>query len=65
MRPNMGTPDRLLRIMVASVITALYFTGVLQGTLGVVLLILAGVFVLTSFIGYCPLYTLFGIRTRK
>ncbi|HEY0978935.1 MAG TPA: DUF2892 domain-containing protein [Flavobacteriales bacterium] len=61
----MGTPDRLLRIMVASVITALYFTGVLQGTLGVVLLILAGVFVLTSFIGYCPLYTLFGIRTRK
>lgn len=65
MRPNMGNTDRLLRIVAAIVIAVLYFTGVLQGMLGIVLLVLAGVFVLTSFVSFCPLYTLFGIRTRK
>ncbi len=61
----MGSTDRLLRIVAAIVIAALYFTGVLHGTLGIVLLVLAGVFVLTSFVGFCPLYLPFGIRTRK
>ncbi len=61
----MGSADRLLRIVAAIVIAALYFTGVLHGTLGIVLLVLAGVFVLTSFVGFCPLYLPFGIRTRK
>jgi len=61
----MGSADRLLRIVAAIVIAALYFTGVLHGTLGIVLLVLAGVFVLTSFVSFCPLYLPFGIRTRK
>lgn len=61
----MGSTDRLLRIVAAIVIAALYFTGVLHGTLGIVLLVLAGVFVLTSFVSFCPLYLPFGIRTRK
>ena len=61
----MGSTDRLLRIVAAIVIAALYFTGVLHGALGIVLLVLAGVFVLTSFVGFCPLYLPFGIRTRK
>jgi hypothetical protein len=63
MKQNMGTADRILRILAAAVITALYFTNVLTGTIGMVLLLLAGVFVLTSLVGYCPLYTLFGIST--
>lgn len=61
----MGSADRLLRIVAAIVITALCFTGVLHGRLAIVLLVLAGVFVLTSFVSFCPLYPLFGIRTRK
>lgn len=65
MKPNMGSTDRFLRIVAAVVIAVLYFSGVLQGTLGVVLLVLASVFVLTSFVSFCPLYPLFGIRARK
>lgn len=65
MKPNMGNADRLLRIIAAVAIAVLYFTGVLQGTLGLVLLVVAGVFALTSFVSFCPLYTLFGLRTRK
>lgn len=65
MKPNMGNTDRLLRIIAAIVIAVLYFTGVLQGTWGIVLLVLAAVFVLTSFVSFCPLYLPFKINTRK
>jgi len=65
MKPNMGSADRILRIIIAAVIAILYFTGTIEGTLGLVLLILAGVFVLTSLISFCPLYAPFGIRTCK
>jgi hypothetical protein len=51
--------------VVAALIVVLFFTKVLTGTLAVVLLIVAGVFVLTSVISICPLYTLFGIDTCK
>lgn len=63
MKTNMGTTDRAIRIIVAIIIGALYFTNVITGTLGLVLLILAGVFVLTSLISFCPLYAIFGIKT--
>lgn len=59
----MGNIDRIVRILVAIVIAVLVFTNVLSGTLGIVLLVLAGVFVLTSVISFCPLYTLVGINT--
>lgn len=65
MKANMGSADRLVRVLIAVAIAVLYFTGVLQGTWGIALLVLAGVFVLTSFVSFCPLYTVFGIRTRK
>lgn len=65
MKPNMGSTDRLLRTIAAVLIAVLYITGVVQGTLGIVLLVLAGVFLLTSFISFCPLYLPFGIRTCK
>lgn len=59
----MGTADRIFRVIVAAIIATLYFTGTLTGTLGVVLLVLAGVFVATSLVSFCPLYTLVGLST--
>ncbi len=63
MKKNMGTADRVIRIIIAAIIGILYFTGVISGTLGLILLILAGVFVLTSFISFCPIYAPLGIST--
>jgi len=65
MKKNMGTADRIIRVIIAAIIAVLYFTGVIPGTLGVILLILAGVFVLTSLISFCPLYAPFGLSTCK
>jgi hypothetical protein len=63
MKTNMGTLDRILRVVVAVVIAVLYFTGTISGTLGIVLLALGGVFLLTSVLSFCPLYLPFGIST--
>ncbi len=63
MKKNMGTIDKVIRILVAVVIAILFFTNVVTGTLGIVLLVLAFVFVITSFISFCPLYWPFGINT--
>tara|TARA_R110000851_G_C13081268_1_gene565791 strand:- start:600 stop:812 length:213 start_codon:yes stop_codon:yes gene_type:complete len=63
MKKNMGSADRIIRIIVAAIVGFLYFTGTISGTLGIILLILAGIFVLTSLISFCPLYAPFGIRT--
>lgn len=61
----MGNADRLIRIIVAIVISVLYFTGKISGTAGVILLLLGGIFVLTSLLGTCPLYIPFGISTCR
>lgn len=63
MKKNMGTIDRVVRIVIALVFAALYFTGTVSGTLGIVLLVLGGVFVATSLVSFCPLYTIFGLST--
>lgn len=63
MKKNMGNADRSIRVIIALLIAVLYFTNVISGTLGLVLLIAAGVFVLTSLISFCPLYSLVGINT--
>lgn len=63
MKKNMGSADRIIRFVIAAIIATLYFTGIIGGTLGIVLLVLAAVFVLTSFISFCPLYAPFGIST--
>ncbi|NCI45672.1 YgaP family membrane protein [Sediminibacterium soli] len=65
MKTNMGAIDKLLRILAATVIVVLYFAGVLNGATAIVLLALAGIFILSSFTGVCPLYSLFGIHTNK
>jgi hypothetical protein len=65
MKPNMGTIDKAIRIIAALAIAGLYFAGILSGTVAIVLLVLAGVFILTSFMSFCPLYYPFGISTKK
>ncbi|MBC2839510.1 DUF2892 domain-containing protein [Robiginitalea sp. SC105] len=65
MKKNMGSADRIIRFIIAALIGVLYYTGIISGTWGIVLLVLAAVFVLTSFISFCPLYAPFGIRTCK
>jgi hypothetical protein len=65
MKINMGSVDRIARILIAAVIAVLYFTNVISGTLAYVLLAVGAIFLLTSFIGSCPLYTVFGISTCK
>lgn len=63
MKKNMGNTDRIIRVIIAIVIAALYFTGTVTGVLGTVLLVLAGVFVATSLVSFCPLYTIAGLNT--
>lgn len=65
MKKNMGMADKAIRFLIAIIIGTLYFTGITQGTLGIVLLVLAGVFVLTSLFSFCPLYVPFGLKTCK
>ena len=65
MKKNMGSADRIIRILIAAVFAVLYFTGTVTGTIGLVLLVLGGVFLFTSIISFCPLYTLVGINTCK
>lgn len=63
MKPNMGKTDKAVRIIIAIIIAVLAYTGIITGTLATVLLVLAGVFVLTSLISFCPLYVLVGLNT--
>ena len=65
MKVNMSSADRIIRVIIAVIFAALYFTGTVSGTLGLVLTFLGVVFLLTSIVGFCPLYTIFGIRTKK
>ena len=65
MKANMGTTDKIIRIAVAAAIVGLYLGSVISGTLAIVGLAVVGIFVLTSFIGFCPLYAIFGLSTCK
>jgi len=65
MKANMGSTDKIIRIVLAIVFGLLYATGVVEGVLGIILLVLGAVFILTSAISFCPLYAPFGISTCK
>ena len=65
MKKNMGNVDRIFRFVVAAALIALYYNGTISGVLGIVVVILAIVFFLTSLMGFCPLYLPFGIKTCK
>lgn len=63
MKTNIGVTDRVIRFIVAGIILVLYFSGIVSGTLGIVLLVIAGALVITGIIGFCGLYTLLGFNT--
>ena len=65
MQKNMGSTDKMIRIIIAIVIAILYYTNVISGTTAIVLSVVALIFAITSFISFCPLYTLLGISTCK
>jgi Protein of unknown function (DUF2892) len=63
MTKNMGGTDRIIRITVAIIALILYFTSTITGTVGIIALIVAGIFFLTSFVSICPLYSILGMNT--
>ncbi|HBX69410.1 MAG TPA: DUF2892 domain-containing protein [Chloroflexi bacterium] len=65
MKANLGTVDRILRVMLALILAVLYFTGTVTGAFGIILLILGGAFLLTALLSFCPLYVPFKFTTRK
>lgn len=65
MKKNMGGADRMIRFIIAIAVAALYYFNVIEGTLAYVLMAFAAIFVLTSFVSFCPLYTLIGLNTSK
>jgi hypothetical protein len=65
MKKNMGTMDKIIRSAGAILVGVLYYTGLINGTLAIVLGAFAGIFILTSLPCFCPLYLPFGINTRK
>lgn len=65
MEPNMSNVDRIIRVVLAALFAYIYFGGVVTGALGIVLVVLGGVFLLTSLVGFCPLYAPFKFSTIK
>lgn len=65
MKANMGSTDKIIRIVAAIIIAVLYYTGQISGTIAIVLLVLGAVFILTSLINFCPLYVPFRISTKS
>lgn len=65
MKTNMGSVDRIIRVILAVVVAVLYFTKQITGTIAIILGILAIIFILTSLVGVCPLYLPFKISTKK
>jgi len=63
MKKNMGNTDRIIRIIIAVVVVALFATNIISGLVATVLLVIAGIFVATSFVSFCPIYAIVGVRT--
>jgi hypothetical protein len=64
MTQNMGTVDRVIRFLIAVAVAVLYFTGIISGTLAIILGIVAAILLLTSILGVCPLYAAFKLSTK-
>lgn len=65
MKRNIGTSDRLIRAIIAGLIAFLIINNVFTGIIGIIMIVIAGVLALTSFITFCPIYKIFGISTCK
>jgi hypothetical protein len=65
MKANLGNTDRVVRLLLAALVGILYFTNIISGTMAIVLLLVAGILIITSFVKFCPLYIPFGLSTKK
>jgi hypothetical protein len=65
MKKNMGLTDKIIRATIAGIIGVMYFSNIISGTLALVLGAFAAIFLITSFVGFCPLYSVFGSSTRE
>jgi hypothetical protein len=65
MKANMGSVDRIIRLIIAIVVGVLFYMKIIEGTLGIILLVAAAVFLLTSLVSFCPLYPIFGLNTKE
>ncbi|MHA7128953.1 YgaP family membrane protein [Algoriphagus namhaensis] len=65
MKKNMGSTDRGIRLFIAAALVILFFSGQISGLIGTLALVIAGIFVLTSFVSFCPLYVALGLKTTK
>lgn len=65
MKKNIGTTDRTIRVLLATVVAILYFVGEISGTTALVLGVLALLLLVTSALSFCPLYAVFNITTTK
>lgn len=63
MKKNMGSIDRVVRIIIAAIVAGLFFANIITGVLAIVLLAISGIFVLTSFVSFCPIYAIFGLNS--
>lgn len=65
MEKNMGMADRIVRVIIAAIVIALFMTKIISGALAIILMIFASVFLLTSFVGFCPLYRMVGLGSLR
>jgi hypothetical protein len=65
MKKNMGFADRIIRLLLAALVAVLYYMDIISGTLGIILVVLAIIFLVTSLISFCPLYLPFGLSTKE
>ncbi len=63
MKKNMGNIDKAIRIVIALIVGTLFYTDIITGTIGIILLVLSAVFVLTSLLSICPIYSILGLST--
>ena len=65
MKKNMGSTDKIIRIILAVGLGLLYFTHIVTGGVGIAILVVAVIFLITSFISFCPLYSILGLTSKK
>lgn len=63
MKKNLGNADRIIRLCIAGILALLWFQNIITGTWGIVALAVATIFILTSFVGWCPIYAMFGMKS--
>jgi hypothetical protein len=65
MKKNVGSIDKIIRLLLAALFIILFFTNVVTGVFGYILLALAAILIVTSLFSFCPIWMMFGVKTCK